>query len=485
MVNLEEVVAKYEWYEGYELVDFRLIGIPVYRLVLDTIALAKTPLSALESYFLRCVQIGVISSRDIAETLGLTSQIAEKVVGTLQSEGYLKELTDDEGHISFSLTKRGKQVLGEDGEIAPEERTEFVEYDGWLRRAVRLYLDNQFTPKQIIGQGGIILPAIPGKPPRLEEIARVDVEKVLRMSDKLDDGEKLLEIKRINKRILRYRPAAGLVYRSVTGTDLRFAVILGNNLSEEHGWAFAGGGGLKRTDVLHGKSPGPLSRRIRKIMGEEAWKARVPVNEFTEKRRELNEALGRKERLFDVLAKAREQTKRRDLESELSEVVDEIVELDSVIQAYPVRPVSPLENFELLKEAIISAKHALMIDTTGFDPLVLRTDLIDSIQKKVKEGVNIVVRCNQKLHDQNRVLQPTVEQLKTMSEKTHLCIERRPKGAVFSVMKDDDFVLLSNRPFLKTSLDENRFNCQMGYIIRGVELCKCARELSGPVRVQQ
>ena len=87
MLDFNDIALEHEWLEGHELVDCRLIGIPVYRLVTDNIVLAKTPLSSLQSFVLRSIEIGMTNAEEISSSLGLDIATTQKVMGVLRWSG--------------------------------------------------------------------------------------------------------------------------------------------------------------------------------------------------------------------------------------------------------------------------------------------------------------------------------------------------------------------------------------------------------------
>ena len=483
MLNVDDVGLRHEWLEGYEFVDYRVIGIPVYRLVTDAIVLARTPLSSLQSFILRSIALKLGDTRDIANTLGLDFETTEKVVGVLKGDSLIRECFDPARSMDvLEMTVRGDEVLKEDGQVAPQERTEFVEFEGWLRKPIRIRQDSLFSARQIRDQGGLLMPSIPSKPPRLSEISMGDVETVLRGRDVLESGERLLEMKRIVRRLLKYRVGIGILHRRIEGNELRLTtVMVGGAPSEEHGWVFASGGYLKRKDLIHGVRADLIRRRMRECVGEEAWLCSLPAVEFATRRRGLFDAKARQENVRLALASEDGTGRRQALESELMLSSNSVRQALMALEDVPVRPVSPLEYSTLLVDALRFGERAVLIDTIGLDSSILRTDILDLIEAKVKEGVRIVIRCNQNYDRKKGRIAPAVERLLSLRSYDRFSLISRPRNAVFFLLRDESFALLSNRPFLMNTAERERFFCQMGYLIREPKLTSQTLKASGPL----
>ena len=482
MLDFDDIALDHECLEGHEFVDYRLVGIPVYRLVTDNIVLAKTPLSSLQSFVLRSIEIGMRSTEEISNSLGLDIATTNKVVGVLGSEAFV-ESNADAVHSSegLRLTSHGQEVLNEEGSVAPEERTEFVEYEGWLRKPIRIGLNSLFSPKQLIAQGALIMPGIPGKPPKIDDISLQDVEKVLRLRDALESDERLLDMKRIARRLLKYRAAVAMLHRRVNDGDLRLSVVISGAPSNEHGWAFAAGGCLKRTDLIRGVNAGPISRRLRECLGEDAWSSCLSVEEFYFRRKEWIDAVRRVQNIRNSLAITEGSLQRSDLEEGLDVATEFSRKAATAIEEIPVRPVSPLEYPGLLMEALEGASAAVLIDTARLDPSFLRSEVLDLIEDKLRDGVRIAIRLNRKIDFGERPTPAPIERLLSFRKREHFSLSTRPRGAVFFLLRDDTFSLLSNRPILAARADDQRFFCQKGYLIRDRQLSIHARNISGPI----
>ena len=380
------------------------------------------------------------------------------------------------------MTARGQEVLEEDGKIAPQERTEFIEYEGWLRKPIRIRPDSLFSARQILDQGGLIMPSIPSKPPKLTEVSIGEVETVLRSRDALESSERLLEMKRIVRRLLKYRAGIGILHRRTDGNELRLSTVMaGGAPSEEHGWAFASGGYLKRKDLIHGVRSDLIRKRMQECVGEEAWSCCISLEEFATRRRDLFDAMKRQQNVRLSLASEERMEHRKALESELALASESVTQTAATLEDVPVRPVSPLEYSTLLLEALRFGVTAILIDTIRLESSVIRTEILDLMESKLRDGVRIVIRCNQNFDNKKGGFAPAIERLLSLRTYDGFSFIARPRNAVFFLLRDETFALLSNRPFLAANADRERFYCQMGYLIRDPNLTREALRASGPV----
>ncbi len=222
-------------------------------------------------------------------------------------------------------------------------------------------------------------------------------------------------------------------------------------------------------------------RRLRECLGEDAWSSCVSVEEFFVRRKEWIDAVRREENIRNSLAIAEGHLQREELEERLDVATESRTTAKNAITEAPVRPVSPLEFPTLLLDALKGASAAVLIDTVRLDPSVLRSEILDLIEDKLSDGVRIAIRCNQKFDFGERSPSAPVERLLSFRQSRQFSISTRPRGAVFFLLRDDTFSLLSNRPILATRADDHRFFCQKGYLIRDQQLSSHARGLSGPI----
>lgn len=234
---------------GYALVSVAQIALPVYQIDADVLTLTQQKLDPVEEYVLRCVQAGVTAISDISEFLGIEERLLVSVLADMLRMGYVRE-TVESGRLQ--IAPQGADLLETGG--VPKQEIEHITFyfDGLLRRPVWPGLVRFLNRTQLEAAGMRDIPPSPDRPPSPEEIDLEALESVMKQTRSPDEHSfSVSAISGFNKRVRRYMPANGVLYRSLHDADKwQLAFVVNGRLSLAHEEAFGASGFLDRLGII-------------------------------------------------------------------------------------------------------------------------------------------------------------------------------------------------------------------------------------------
>lgn len=244
----EEVAARFDERDGYRICAYREVGLPVYAVTMQAIALVKRKRGTIEEFTLRAIDAGLASVPQIEGFLGLPSEVVEAAVADLIRQGDVDpRKRSAEAVLSLVLTEKGKRAVGEDEISRPTMQTLTVFFDGLLRcpRWVGPVWPN--TPQEIRNFGVAEVRSSPARGPTIEEMTLRETAEAFRLARRFEGSDlEVLRILSIERRQRMYTRAVALVYKAEQSGEARVAFAIDGRLSEEHGLAFERARGLER-----------------------------------------------------------------------------------------------------------------------------------------------------------------------------------------------------------------------------------------------
>ncbi len=240
--------AAQEWAEsrnGWDLVGYRLVGLPYWRVRMRLRVLARKEIGPIDEHLLRAVGLGIDQPDDLGGLLGLDQSVLDAHLVDLLSQEAIKRKTSGLG-----LTQTGRDLATETARVVSEIRTVDLDWDGLLRRPTAP-LESWVQPAELKRAGLREVPATPPNAPELPELRAklAPIQQIIRQLTQDRDGFDLLDVGGIERRHRIYRTAIALAFRSQTGPDTQIAFAVDGRLSTEHEEAFARAGLAKRFSV--------------------------------------------------------------------------------------------------------------------------------------------------------------------------------------------------------------------------------------------
>jgi hypothetical protein len=249
-----EAAERFGQRPGYDLTNFREVGLPIYRQTVIAIVMEEKPLPALQEFALRSIEAGFVTPSAITAFLGLDEGDLNEALYGLISDGFVRVLNTGTTGEELGITERGRAVMEEFRMVRAEEKTYNIDFDGLLRRPIPLR-NVALKSRRLRELGAIEIAPSPARKPAVEEFDVTQVEQSLRAVRQLDKSWKVLEILRISKTDTVFVPATMLVFRAKVGDDVQAAFVINGKISEEHELAFAESQGPARLGMIGTSTP--------------------------------------------------------------------------------------------------------------------------------------------------------------------------------------------------------------------------------------
>jgi hypothetical protein len=236
--------VRFDALPGFELVDYKRVGLPVYQVQIDVLTEERRELHLVGEYCLRLLQAGVSRMDDLIRLIGVSPQIVKVELADLIRLNAVAEKGD-----SLSTTNYGNEMLEPYGDMVCAEATWYVPFDGILRRPYPWRADQLRTTRQLADLGSHLEISPIGERPALREFEINAVSQVLsqlRVGGK--DMDRLVSIRNVRKSPLRFVSAVALAYesKSINDEQVRVVFLIDGRPAPVHDDAFANGNGLRR-----------------------------------------------------------------------------------------------------------------------------------------------------------------------------------------------------------------------------------------------
>lgn len=243
----EEVAARFDDRDGYRIVAYREVGLPVYAVTMQAMVIAKRKLGTIEEFTLRSIDAGLSAASDIEAFLGLPNEVVEATVAELIQRGDVEPKRRSPAGLSLVLSEKGKRTVRAEEISRPSVQTLTVFFDGLLRMPRWIGPIRPQTPQELRRFGIVEVRAFPARGPAVEEMTLRETASALRLARRPEGADlEVLRILSVERRQRMYRAAVALVYKSGQSSDVRVAFAIDGRLSEEHAVAFEKARGLER-----------------------------------------------------------------------------------------------------------------------------------------------------------------------------------------------------------------------------------------------
>jgi len=103
----EDIARRFEQRQGYELIDYAEVALPLYRLSIDAVTMLHREIPPIKEFVMRSIEAGLDDSKVVSGFLGLDEATVHTTFAQLESEKYA---TTPDGS-SATLTERGREIL--------------------------------------------------------------------------------------------------------------------------------------------------------------------------------------------------------------------------------------------------------------------------------------------------------------------------------------------------------------------------------------
>ena len=471
----EEVARLHQFREGFTLVDYAEVGLPVFRLTIEAVTTSHRQTPTIQEFVLRSLALGVEHEDDIARMLGLKLDVVQASTNMLVAEGLVARQAAAPDRESFRLTDPGQARLEQEQVEELKEEMLVIDYDGIRRLPIRLAGANVLRASELRGHGAVEIRPYPADAPPITELAIPEVTRVIRRQSGEDFRRTVLALKRIVRRNNVYREAVALVFASDRGSEVQVAFAIDGKLSDAHERAFAEHGGPRKMGFVKALSEGDARRRIEKLAGRDLARSGPAKEVVAETRREELDA---EVAVRSLRVAAQGASRNAPASAALRGAEERLQVAMHSLGSMSVRQLACYEQDELLDEALRSARRSLVVTTAGIQPLIVNGYFLRALDKLLEDRVDVRIES---------VLTPSTEarggdhfdplaELTKRSVHERLKLEKMPRRELYFLFQDDDLAVISNRPFLGEVSRRSGFLRVDGLVARQRDYVRSIRE---------
>lgn len=377
----DEIARRYDNRLGYDLIDYKEVGLPFYKISVVTLFQVRKPIPPIEEFILKSINLGLESTESISNFLGLDSQTILDAMSNLRINENIDLLPNQDGQQIWKITKKGEITLRDAVIIIPDERTIPIYFDGLLRVICSKSSFDLIKPREVKDKNILEISPFPAKPPELSELNPKEADEVIRKLENQSKKKKdqdLIAFKSIERRERFYQPVLALIYKAKDGNnEIQVAFAIDGILSPKHEDAFARSGQIEKLRIFE-----QLQNQQDK---PEILAQSILSNNVIEQVKNTNTLEKELLTYQQKIERTTEQSEVEKLEQRIKELEKQIKENNKTkfLKMYEHRP--------LLEEALSKSKERLLIISPWIKANAANNDLIDRLENLLKKGVDVYI----------------------------------------------------------------------------------------------
>jgi hypothetical protein len=475
-MTAEDVARFNQFRDGFTLVDYAEVGLPVFRLTIEALTTSERAIPAIQEFTMRCLALGETYEQDIAQVLGLSPEIVEGAMNVLVGEGSAVRLAGRSDPSAFRLSEVGEQRLEAEREEVVHEEMIVVDYDGITRAPIRLAGESVVRASDLKAFGAVEIRPYPAEPPAVTDLSIPEVSRAIRRQSGEDFHRNVLALKRIVRRTNVFREAVALVFASDRGDEVQVAFAINGRISEAHERAFALNGGPKKMGFVRSIAS-DSSRKLNRFLGRDILVELADDQRLSSIREEQAAALAEAEALRPAaeLAGARSSAGRA-----FATARERVSLVEHELARLPLRTLACYEQHELLAEAIKNTAKSLIITSAGLQPTILSQHTLRDIDRLLSSRISIRIGTFLEPQREPRgktYFDPLAELTRRSARSSIDLIETR-RSNFFFLVQDDQLAVVSSQPFFGDVVRRSGFSRVQGVVARKPAIVEQIRELA-------
>ena len=477
----EQVARKYQFREGFRLVDYGEVGLPVFRLTLEAVTMAHRPMPTIQEFVMRCLALGEVHEPDVARMLGLKVDLVSAAMDVLVEDGYaLRQPLSGERH-AFKLTEEGEERLKQDKLETPQEEMLVIDYDGIRRVALRLTGESVVRAAELQASGAVQIRPYPAEAPSIDELSIPEVAKVIRRHGGEDFRRTVLALKRVVRRNNVFREAVALVFASEASEEIQVAFALEGKLAESHERAFAQNGGPRKMGFVRSVATVETRKRLERLVGRAMIRRMPEPAALKLARAEESDALAEVVSIEPAASRVARPNRLTDPAVAALAAAQERLQLARyALNLFEVRPLASYEQMELFDEALQEARRSLMITSAGLQGSILNGTRMRALDGAVASRVSVAIETLlvPQITSRSGDHYDPLAEISKRAEKGLLTLTKGAQREFYFLVQDDELAVVSNRPFLGEVSRRSGFICVDGIVTRRPDLVEEIRRLA-------
>lgn len=367
---------------GYSLVAFKEAALPNYLLTTRLLTLDKKPLGPIEESCLGAIGAGLGDPDDISSFLGLPRVVLNGVLAGLNTNECINYSRPTEiDSATVTLTEKGRTTLSTLKETVPQESVVKFVFDPYLRKIRFVSTASLFKPREIKEHGWYEVPLCGAKRPEVENVPLADIDKVLQMLPRREEGSReLLAARRIERREMHFLQCIMLFYRSLSSDEVQVAFYLDDGFSLEHETAFRELGGPEQAGANHALAAPEMPQLDNLIEG---------ISE----QQKVDELLSLEQEVSTSAQPEPSGNAQPVNSAESTELASEAVPNQAIarLRAMTQRCIRMHEHPGLLRKALTSTKDRLLIISPWITHFVIDNMFVSSLEALLRNGVDVTI----------------------------------------------------------------------------------------------
>lgn len=478
VVRAEDVAREAQFREGFTLVDYAEVGLPVFRLTIEAVTTATRTFPTINEFAMRCMALGETTESGIAAMLGLKEDIVRGAMDSLVLDGYVARTAIISDLSRFQLTAAGHDRLELEAQEVVQEEMIVIDYDAIRRMPVRLAGENVVRSNELKRFGAVEIRPYPSEPPGVSALSIPEIQRVIRRQSGDDFRHNVLALKRVVRRNNVFREGVALVFAADRGDEVQVAFAIDGKLSEAHERAFAENGGPRKMGFIRMVAEGGSRRRIERLVGREAARSLPDPQRLKAIRREEAEARAQVRLIEPAVEMSRARRSSNPAVAALEAAKERHAVATHELNALQLRTLACFEQSELLHEAISEARGSLIITSAGLQPTALTQYLMRDLERLAGGGTQITIASFLKPQTKARggdYYDPLAE-LTKQAQKERMQLLQIARTDLFFLFRDDDLAVIANRPFLGDMVRRSGFQRVDGLVTRDQAMVRMIRE---------
>jgi len=386
-----EIAEKFAVKNGFRVVDYIEVGLPVYYVVLQVSTLLRKRIPPIEEFVMRSLNVGMPQCSEVAAFLGLDETIVGSVVSSLIRENLVCLAgVVESARQTLRLTDAGKRALEQAEAIVPEDRTVSLHFDALLRTPT-YYREELMKFRELRQEGLKEIPAIPPRQPKPSDFPVQEIQDLFHKVMPLGEKRDLLTVKRVERSNRLFRRGMALLYESMDSSERHVDFIVDGKLTPDYGIAFTKADGLRILGFERAESHHAQTSAGRSAVAE---MDSLVKHSSKEMRAEGNDALKIQAEISavkDDLGRTENEAARQQLEEQLVQAKERLSELEAKQKKRGVRQVYVYEHPRLLEKAFNGCQDHLMIISPWIRAQVVNHDFLHKLKDVLKRGVKVYI----------------------------------------------------------------------------------------------
>ncbi|MFA6114177.1 MAG: hypothetical protein WC729_09290 [Sphingomonas sp.] len=467
-MRAEDVARDAQFREGFTLVDYAEVGLPIFRLTIEAVTTTTRTLPTIQEFAMRCMALGETEEATIARMLGLKEDIVRGAVDSLVLDGYVARTAIISSFSSFALTQSGLDRLGQEAQEVVQEEMIVVDYDAIRRMPVKLAGENVVRAAELKIFGAVEIRPYPSDPPNVSELSIPDVRRVIRRQSGDDFRHNVLALKRVVRRNNVFREAVALVFAADKGDEVQVAFAIDGRLSESHEHSFAENGGPRKMGFVRMIGDDGARRRLDRLVGRDAVRSLPDPQSLRGVRKEEAEARAQVRSIEPAVETGRSRRSANPAVPALAAAKERLAVAMHELDTIQLRPLACYEQGELLAEAIANATKSLLVTSAGLQSSILTQHIMRDLERLAGSRVAITVASFLKpqLEPRGGDFYDPLAEISKQAQKGRMQIATTPRSDFFFLIRDQDLAVISNRPFLGEMVRRSGFQRVEGFVTR-------------------